>query len=459
MTPHALRPDVDLLRRLTRRGPRYTSYPTALAFDDAVGPTALRDELAGTRASARPVSLYFHIIHCAKLCWYCACTREISTRASDREDLLVGLLRELEMKAPELSARRVTQIHLGGGTPTSLPPEALRTLIGHVRATYDVRPEAEVSIEIDPRVMTDAHVEAIADAGFTRASLGVQDVDPEVQRAIRRVQPFEQTARAAQSLRAAGLGALNLDLIYGLPRQTLEGIRRTLDRVLTLEPERLAIYGYAHVPWAHPAQRLLERAGLPGPDARLEMLHLITSELHDAGYVHIGMDHFARPDDSLARALDEGTLQRNFQGYSTQRGVDIHGFGPSAVSATEALYAQNHKTSEEWRAALEAGELPTARGVHSTRADRLRREVIMELMCQRVVDLDALTARVGEDPAWVARELAGPLERLAGWEDEGLVRVEPGEITVTELGRHFLRNLARCFDAYSADDGRFSSAV
>lgn len=442
----------DVFARLNTRGPRYTSYPTALHFEDDFGEVDVRRAMMeDVEASGRGVSLYVHVPYCKKLCWYCACHKRIERDVRKGDAFVDILLLELRQRANLLIGRQVKQVHFGGGTPTFLTASALKRVMDEIFARYDVVDDAEISIEIDPRTCTPDHAQVLAASRFTRVSLGIQDTDEQVQQAINRLQPLSCIEQCIGMLRDVGIEHVNLDLIYGLPNQTLETIAQTLKDIEQFRPNRLAIYGYAHVPWAHPAQKLLERHNLPDAQMRLEMLALITQTLKAQGYVHIGMDHYARPDDSLAVALAQGTLQRNFQGYSTHKGLDIHGFGPSAISCVPRFYAQNHREVGQWQQAVLEGQWPVARGVLCTDDDILRREVIMELMCRRVVDVPALARRVDLDGEF-SQIFEGELLRLAKWQDEGLVIVTPGRIEVTSLGRHFLRNLAMCFDAYLAQD-------
>ena len=437
----------ELLGKLTQRGPRYTSYPTAAQFHEGIGPMEVMASMhvdAEQGAKERPISLYFHVLYCKKLCWYCACHKEISRSSKTSAHYTMQLCDELDLRAPLLRGRKVTQIHFGGGTPTFLEPRDIQNLMRHVRMRFDVAPDAEIAIEIDPRACTSEHIDVLAKCGFNRASIGVQDVNVHVQRAINRVQPFDDTAACIEHLRQVGIDHINLDLIYGLPKQSLNTIEETIDQVLELSPDRLAVYGYAHVPWLHPAQKLLERHTLPDSSQRLDMLSALINTLESKGYVHIGMDHFAKPEDSLSRALEDGTLQRNFQGYSTQRGVDIQGVGPSAISATPYHYAQNHKQLADWRSDLRSATLPVMRGYLTTEEDRLRREIIMEIMCKRVVDLDAIATSYELESVHDAFPRA--LRELEQHEANGLIEIGAKALYITELGRHFLRNLAMCFD-------------
>jgi oxygen-independent coproporphyrinogen III oxidase len=349
------------------------------------------------------------------------------------------------------------QLHLGGGTPTFLLPAELRALGASLRARFAFADGAEASVEIDPRRLTQEHVAALREAGFTRASIGVQDHDPAVQRAINRVQPAEQTAEVVAWLRAAGFASINVDLIYGLPHQTEASFGRTLRDVLTLQPDRLAVFSYAHVPWIKPAQHLLETDALPGTALKLALLEVTVETLCGAGYEYIGMDHFARTDDELAVAQRRGSLHRNFQGYTTHGDADLYGFGLSAISSAEGAYWQNEKTLDRYETSLAAGRLPYARGYLLTQDDYLRRELITRLMCDMRLDFAALSARLGLDATdYFARELRS----LADLEADGLVELSNTGLEVTTAGRLLVRVIAMRFDAYTAlAKDRYSRAI
>jgi oxygen-independent coproporphyrinogen III oxidase len=455
--PFAL--DLDLARKYSVAGPRYTSYPTALHFRDEVSREVLEAELATGAASRQPLSLYFHLPFCESKCWFCGCTTVITKQRGAADIYLDHLEKEIALTAPRLGpGRLVTQMHFGGGTPTFLSPEQIRRLGRAIHAAFEFAPDAEVSVEIDPRRINREHLEAFREIGCNRASLGAQDHNLQVQQAVNRIQPFEVTQQAFTWLRECGFTSINLDLIYGLPYQTPESFAKTLSDSLTLEPDRLAIFSYAHVPWAKPAQKLLERdQALPGAETKLQMLKLMTTQLSAAGYHCIGMDHFARSDDELAEAQRAGTLQRNFQGYSCRAGVEIVGFGMSSISQTESSYRQNEKTLPAYYAAINAGQLPIARGCLLSPEDRLRRAAIMRLMCDLRLDFDDLSSRLGVDFATTfARELAS----LADLEADGLVERDAAGLTVTPLGRLLVRNIAMRFDAYLAtDNGGYSKTV
>jgi oxygen-independent coproporphyrinogen-3 oxidase len=369
----------------------------------------------------------------------------ISKNRDDAADYVDRLVEDIELRSGWIGDAPVVQIHLGGGTPTFLPPKQILRLGRTMRRVFDVRDDAELAVEIDPRECTDAHIDALRDIGFNRASLGVQDNHERVQRAIHRVQPWETTLQVTDKLREAGFDSINYDLIYGLPHQTPETFGRTLDDVVEADPDRLAVYSYAHVPWVNPAQKHLEGDALPGPDTKLTLLKHAIERLGDAGYRYIGMDHFARPDDELSRALDQGTLRRNFQGYSTGQGVDIHGFGMSAISQTDGMYFQNRKELPVYEEHIDQGEIPIFRGVTLDRDDRIRRRTIEHVMCRRELNFDALSQKLGID---FQDYFADALRDLTNLEDDGLVELSSEALRITDRGRLFLRNIAMPFDAY-----------
>ncbi len=450
--------DLDLIRKYDVPGPRYTSYPTAPHFRDDVAPKDVLQVIRKNNDGPRPLSLYFHVPFCQTLCWYCGCTTVIGKDPERTDPYLEALDREMEQKAKWLHGEReVVQIHFGGGTPTYLSPDQIRWLGERIGHHFRISPRAEVAVEVDPRRLTREHVEALADAGFNRASLGVQDNDPKVQKAVNRIQPFEMTERVARWLREAGFGSLNIDLIYGLPHQTVESFDRTLNEVLTLNPDRFAIYTYAHVPWIKPAQKLLEGEALPGPEEKLSMQKHIVERLTSQGYDYIGMDHYAREDNELAVARRDGTLRRNFQGYSTWAGVDIYGFGMSAISQIEDLYLQNPKELPAYQKAVKEEDYPVYRARLLTRDDRIRRRWIMALMCHGRLDFDEMSEELGVE---VKSYFAQGLRRLEPMEEDGLVEVDARGITVTDRGRLLLRNICMPFDAYlDGGKGRYSRTV
>ena len=437
--------DLDLIRKYSIPGPRYTSYPPATKFTADLAPLRLEEAIAEDNRAGGPLSLYFHLPFCETLCWFCGCHTVITQRRSSATEYLDDLAREMTLTAARLDRRRpVTQIHLGGGTPTFFPPNELRRLGALISEIFSVAPDCEFSVEIDPRRLTSEHVIALQDIGANRASLGVQDTNPEVQLAIHRIQPQAQNEAAFTWLRAAGFKSINVDLIYGLPLQTPKSFAATIHDVLALAPDRLSVFSYAHVPWIKPSQKIfVDRAQLIRPEEKLAMFVVSHGLLTAAGYIDIGLDHFAKPDDELAVALREGTLHRNFQGYSTQSGASLYAFGISAISSTPDSYRQNYKTLEEWRAALDAGRLPVERGLRLTVEDTRRRTIIMRLMCDRRLDFRALSARLGLDFQTV---YAAELSSLADLEADGLLRRTATAVEVTRPGVPLLRVIAMRFD-------------
>ena len=354
--------------------------------------------------------------------------------------------------------RKVVQLHFGGGTPTFLLPEEIRALGRLIQSRFEMSPDIEAGVEIDPRRLVRDHLDALREAGFNRASIGVQDNNPEVQKAIHRIQPFEQTKLVVEWIRDAGFKSLNIDLIYGLPYQTPKSFEKTLEEILTLQPERFAIFNYAHVPWIKPAQRILENASLPSAETKLEVLKLTIEKLTSNGYAYIGMDHFAREDDELAIAQRQKTLQRNFQGYSTRGGADIYAFGMSSISQTDGIYWQNQKELPDYYRELDAGKHPIAKGYLLTEDDRIRRMTIMRLMCDLSLDFAAMSESLDID---FAKHFAPELASLADLEIDGLIERAAGGLVVTEVGRLLIRNIAMRFDAYLSRDKarRFSKTI
>lgn len=452
--------DLDLARKLNQPGPRYTSYPTAPQFHAGFGAEDYAAALAASNGSGRPLSLYVHIPFCAKLCYYCGCLMMVTERPEKVERYVGYVEREADLVAGHVEAgRAVRQVHWGGGTPNALSPDQIERLMGHFRRRFAFAEDAEVSIEGDPRTLTRAHLEAARRAGFNRLSLGVQDFDPVVQEAIGRVQPFECVEEVVRDARDLGFGGISFDLIYGLPHQTLERFARTIDLALGLGPDRLSVFGYAHVPWMKKHQRLIPEDALPGPEERLQLFALALGRITAGGYRHVGMDHFARPDDPLCLAQDAGTLQRNFQGYSTHAGSDLLGFGISSIGGLERAYVQNTKGLPAYYRAIDAGRLPVERGLALSEEDVLRRHVIMRIMCDGALDKRAVEADFGI--AFDAH-FAEALDALGALERDGVVVLGPERIVLTERGRPFVRNVAMAFDAYlkrPAEGPQYSQTV
>jgi oxygen-independent coproporphyrinogen III oxidase len=442
--------DAELLRRYDRPGPRYTSYPTSPQFSEDFGAAALREAIHRSNEDPIPrrLSLYLHVPFCMSPCFYCGCNRIITRDTAQGEIYLARLYREIELTSTMFDRdREVVQLHFGGGTPNFLSPaqlaEAVDVLRGHFR--FGTADNADLSIELDPRFLKPDDVRALAAAGFNRASLGVQDFDPAVQQAVNRIQTVGETLAIIEACRAHGLRSINIDLIYGLPRQNLEGFAQTLDTVIDARPDHLAVYGYAHLPRMFKAQRQLNAEDLPAPELKLRLLCLAIKTLTGAGYVHIGMDHFALPDDELAMAQRRGSLHRNFMGYTTHADTDLIGMGVSAISHIGDSFSQNPRDLAAWQAALDEGRLPVFRGMRLSDDDVLRADLIQQLMCQGEISIGSLERRHAID---FGDYFADDIARLRPLEEDGLVRLEPGRIVATRQGRLMLRNIAMCFDQY-----------
>lgn len=448
--------DADLIARYDRRVPRYTSYPTAPHFSPSVGA-----EIYGAWLRALPssetLSLYLHIPFCAELCWYCGCHTTVARRYAPVAAYADLLMREIALVAEHLGRRRmVTHIHWGGGSPNILSPEHLITITRAIRSHFNVSEDAEVAIEIDPRNLADEHISAFTMMGINRASLGVQDFDETVQRAINRIQTFEQTADIAKRLREAGITRLNLDLMYGLPHQTAETVVNSVEQALKLTPDRIALFGYAHVPWMKRHQALLPVDKLPGTDERLRQMLCASEAIRGAGYVAIGLDHFTRPDDPLARLQRDGRLHRNFQGYTADESSTLIGLGTSSIGTLPQGYVQNQTSTAAYRRAIAGGQLATARGVAITTEDAMRRAIIERLMCDLEVDLENIAHGFGADPQKFQPELAA-IDAMV--EDE-IVSRSDYRITVPESARPLLRSVCAVFDSYLTDGvARHSKAV
>ncbi len=440
-----LKVDLELVKKYNVAGPRYTSYPPATKFTEAVQWPELAEKILENNRTERDLSLYFHIPFCETLCWYCGCTTVITLNHGQGGAYVGYLEKEVAQMATLLNPRRkVVQLHWGGGSPTFLKPDEIRRLGDIIHRHFTFSPDLEAGVEIDPRRLTRDHIAALREVGFNRASLGVQDFNPVVQEAVHRIQPREMTEQVLSWVRELGFSSVNFDLIYGLPHQTVESFNQTLDIVLSLEPDRLAVFSYAHVPWVKPAQKILEHKVLPPPEVKLQLLKTVIERLTERNrYVYIGMDHFARPGDELAVAQKGKQLQRNFQGYSTRAGADIYGFGMSSISQIPDAYWQNEKDLPKYYGALDGGQVPLVRGYFVTEEDKIRRETIMRVMCDLSLDYAAMSQRLGINfLAYFEREL----ESLAGFEADGLVSRSPNGMEVTDTGRLFIRNIAMSFD-------------
>ena len=454
-----LKVDIDLVRKYNVPGPRYTSYPPATQFSDELSRENLVEKIRENGSSSRDLSLYFHLPFCQSLCWFCGCTTVITTDQNKSGDYIKYLEREMDlMKALINPGRKVVQLHFGGGTPTFSLPDEIRRLGAAIRSRFHFAPDIEAGVEVDPRRLTRDHLQALREVGFNRTSMGVQDNEPVVQKAIHRIQPFEMTAQSVEWMRELGFQSINIDLIYGLPYQTPVTFAKTLDETLSLKPDRFAVFNYAHVPWLKPAQNALKPEVLPSPETKLELLKLTIEKLTSEGYVYIGMDHFAKANDELAVAQQQKSLQRNFQGYSTRGWADIYAFGMSSISQVEELYWQNEKTLPEYYAALDAGRLPLHRGYLMTPEDKIRRTTIMRLMCDLGLDYAAMSSSLGVN---FKQHFAAELESLDDMEADGLVVKTPQSLIVTDLGRLLIRNIAMRFDAYASNrkEKRFSKTI
>ena len=440
--------DAGLVARYDRPGPRYTSYPTAVQFSPAVGEAAYGAAVAATNAGLGPLSLYVHVPFCTNPCFYCGCTRVITRSPVAGANYLERLNAEIRLRGAQVDRRRVVdQLHFGGGSPTFLTPAQLAATIATIGEHFQLNTGAgrEFAIEVDPRTVGPAEVHALAEMGFNRISLGVQDVDAGVQAAVNRLQPLAQVRAVIEAARQARFESVSVDLIYGLPRQSEDTFIRTLEAVAVLRPDRVAVYGYAHLPQLFKAQKQIDERQLPDGALRLRLLGLAVERLVAAGYEYLGLDHFALPGDELVRAQREGTLVRNFQGYSTHGGTDLLGLGMSAISQVGDAYVQNWKTLESYYAALETGHLPVERGVRLTRDDMIRRHVIQRLMCDAVMSFTEVEARFGLD---FTDYFAGELAALEPLVQDGLVVREAHGLRITPVGRPLMRNVAMVFDAY-----------
>jgi oxygen-independent coproporphyrinogen III oxidase len=445
--------DVEILARIDERLPRYTSYPTAPHFDPQIDADAYASWLDSLDAKS-PVSLYLHVPFCEQLCHYCGCHTTVAHRPDRIAHYAQLLLREVDLVADAIGRRQtVSHVHWGGGTPTALAAKDFTAIADGIGKRFHIDAAAEIAVEIDPRHVDRSHVDAFADAGVNRASLGVQDFDPDVQKAIGRIQSLDQTARAVQRLRRIGVGRISFDLMYGLPHQTELSVASSVATALTLQPSRISLFGYAHVPWMKKHQELIPADALPGPVERLRQARAAETQLARAGYVAIGLDHFAKADDPLAVAQSAGRLHRNFQGYTTDEAPALIGLGASSIGFLPQGYVQNSPNLKLYREAIERGHLATARGFALTDDDRLRRRIIERLMCDLTVDLAGL-----EDDACTA--FAAELQSLADLAADGLVIVEGTRITVPQPMHLFIRKIAAVFDTYlQRSETRHSRAV
>jgi oxygen-independent coproporphyrinogen-3 oxidase len=454
--------DTDLIVRYGGRGPRYTSYPTALQFNDSLTASDYRAIALSSNSSGVPLSLYVHIPFCHSLCYYCGCNKIVTRNEARVARYIEMLYREIEMQSELFDRdRKIEQLHFGGGTPTYLDNGQLSELLTRLRGAFnfDDSEEREFSIEVDPRTVDGDGIRHLASLGFNRLSLGIQDFDRDVQAAVNRMQSVDEVRGLVASAIDAGFGSISFDLIYGLPHQTVDSFDTTLDLVIDMKPDRLAVYNYAHLPQRFKGQRMINADDIPLPETKLELLHRTIDKLCEAGYVYVGMDHFALPEDELVRARQDGTLQRNFQGYSTHRQCDLVSLGVSGISNIGNMFAQNSVTTMEYESIIESGELPIRKGLVVDEDDQLRAGVIQALMCYDSLSFDDYGAQHDID---FRDYFAAEIERLAPLQKDGLIELDESGVAITQKGRLLLRSIAMVFDRYidqAENDNRFSKAI
>lgn len=440
--------DFDVLKKFNQQGPRYTSYPTAPLFSAEFTSEHFTAEIRDTNHenSDQPLSLYFHFPFCEKLCYFCGCNMRVTHDRAQIREYNEYLKKEIDLLRPMISKKRkAAQMHWGGGTPSYLSPDEIRDIGSYIREKFDFEPDIEASVEIDPRGLTFEHMAAFREIGFNRTSFGVQDFNPQVQEAINRVQSEKITRQTVAWARELGFKSINLDLIYGLPFQTVASFSDSVEKIIDISPDRIAVFNYAHVPWLKKHQEIIPTESLPSPDERLAILQMSIEKLMEAGYEYIGMDHFAKPTDELAMAQKNGTLYRNFQGYSTKAGCDVYAFGVSAISQYENIYAQNLKNIREYYIRLDNGEAATGVGYRMTRDDHIRKETIMQLMCNLEIDKRRVEQQFDiEFDAY----FGGDIGKLDVFIKEGLVENDEEAVRVMGSGLLIIRNIAMCFDAH-----------
>ena len=451
--------DLDLINRYNKSGPRYTSYPTALELHEGFGDQQYREHIVKSNAAGGPLSLYFHIPFCDTVCFYCACNKIITKNRKHAEPYLDNLCKEIAMQGDLFDRnRQVNQLHWGGGTPTFLSYQQMKRLMDTTREHFNLRDDdqGEYSIEVDPRETDEQTIAQLRQLGFNRISLGLQDFDEAVQKAVNRIQSKEQTFAVLESARREGFRSTNIDLIYGLPLQTVETFANTLDQVLEYQPERFSIFNYAHLPSRFKTQRQINEADMPSPEAKLDILQMVGKKLTDAGYVFIGMDHFARPDDELAVAQREGKLYRNFQGYSTHSDCDLVGFGITSIGRVGDAYIQNVKELQQYDELISQGKLPVFKGVDLDDDDKLRRAVITQLICHFDLDFGTIEQEFNID---FADYFNDELQNLQDMQKDGLLTVDGNGIQVLSAGRLLIRNICMVFDKYLAQKQQQFSKV
>jgi oxygen-independent coproporphyrinogen III oxidase len=440
--------DNQLIQRYDLSGPRYTSYPTAVQFTPDFSVVDYQQQVAASNQTKRPLSLYFHLPFCDTVCFYCACNKIVTKNRKHAQPYLDRLHKEIAMQAELFDAdRKVDQLHWGGGTPTFISHQQMRDLMQFTREQFDLHDDdkGEYSIEIDPREADAETIALLRELGFNRLSLGVQDVEPVVQQAVNRIQPVEQTIEVIQAARNTGFHSISIDLIYGLPHQTEESFQRTLQTVIDMSPDRLSVFNYAHMPEMFKTQRQIRSEDLPNAGTKLAILEKTIGTLTDAGYLYIGMDHFAKPDDELARAQANDTLYRNFQGYSTHADCDLIGLGVTSIGKVHDSYSQNQRNIDTYTQAIDENKLPILRGIILSEDDKLRRKVITQLICNFKLDIKQIEA---EFDVLFDRYFANELQQLETMQDDKLIQLSKSEITVTAKGTLFIRNICMAFDYY-----------
>ncbi len=453
--------DLELIKRYDKSGPRYTSYPTAVQFHDGFGEAEYKRHAEQSNANGGPLSLYFHIPFCDTVCFYCGCNKVATKDRSRAAPYLQRVHRELEMQSALFDSERIVdQLHWGGGTPTFISHDEMRALMDKTRECFKLHDDdtGEYSIEIDPREVKSDTIALLREIGFNRMSLGVQDFEEQVQVAVNRVQSDEQTLGALEAAKREGFKSVSMDLIYGLPHQSVESFERTLERAIAIDADRLTVFNYAHLPEIFKPQRRINEADLPAPQVKLDILQMSIEKLTNAGYVYIGMDHFAKPDDELAVAQRDGTLYRNFQGYSTHAECDLVALGATSISMVGDSYAQNLKELDEYYAAIDASKLAIFRGVDLDRDDKLRRDVITGLICHFELDKGSVEETHGVN---FNEYFANELKDLQAMQADGLVRLEEGRIEVQPAGKLLIRNICMVFDRYLREkqNQRFSKVI
>ncbi len=448
--------DFKKLSKFSRHAPRYTSYPTAVEFKDLS-----EDDVLEYLRSDKPLSLYFHLPFCKSACYFCGCNVIYTSKADKREKYIKYLEKEMQTLSNRLDTSRIVrQVHFGGGTPTFSTPEELKKIYDLIKKYFkNYEEDAEISVEIDPRFFSREHMDVMKEFGVNRISFGVQDFNEKTQKAINRIQPFDLTEEAVKIARDAGINSINIDLIYGLPYQSLETFKKTLDLVIKLNPDRLAVFNYAHVPWMKKGMRKIDETTLPTPEEKLKIFKYVIDFFESNGYVMIGMDHFAKPQDELFKAIEKGELHRNFQGYTTKGGADLIGVGLTSISETEDLYMQNYKDLKSYEKAVDEGKIPVFRGVILSEEDKIRKYIIMEMMANFSFDIKRFENKFGIN---FFEKFRNEIKELQEFIDEGLVEITPEKINVNKTGSLLIRNIVLPFDEYfkkMANQKVFSKSV